>query len=224
VLLGLTVGSGGITESLVKHAVSCLTTYLHSLDTSTDRGLALVKQFNTALLQVFTDHQRVDRVTLPMLRMLDRLLTSGGLLYLVKSEGTQDGDTSDSSPHRFAMALCQLCKTEVIKCGDIQKLLASIDVFCGLVQFDGEVRKRALSQLMIFLCHAYPVVRKASANKLYESVVMYDGVVDDKALDQLTVLLTETLWDQPLAVVRPIRNELCDLLKVPQPVIVVKST
>jgi len=123
----------------------------------------------------------------------------------------------------FASSLCQLCKTEVVKCGDIQKLMASIDVFCGLIQFEGEVRKKALLQLMLFIGHTYPIVRKNSANKLYESVVMYSDVVEDDALERVTTLLTETLWDQPLDVVRPIRAELCGLLQIPTPVPVAAS-
>ena len=47
---------------------------------------------------------------------------------------------------------------------------------------------------MLFLCHAYPIVRKNTANKLYESIVTYDSVVDDGVLDEVTVLLMETLW------------------------------
>lgn len=65
---------------------------------------------------------------------------------------------------------------------------------CGLLQFSDEVRKKSLSQLMLFLCHAYPIVRKNTANKLYESIVTYDSVVDDGVLDEVTVLLMETLW------------------------------
>lgn len=30
--------------------------------------------------------------------------------------------------------------------------------FCGLIQFQGEVRKKILSQLLMLLCHSFPVV------------------------------------------------------------------
>lgn len=29
---------------------------------------------------------------------------------------------------------------------------------CGLIQFQGEVRKKVLSQLLLLLCHSFPVV------------------------------------------------------------------
>ncbi len=31
--------------------------------------------------------------------------------------------------------------------------------FCGMVQFKGDVRKKVLVQLLILLCHPFPVVR-----------------------------------------------------------------
>ena len=47
---------------------------------------------------------------------------------------------------------------------------------------------------MIFLCHAFPIVRKGAAGKLYEASVMYGSVVDDAVVEQVTTLLTDTLW------------------------------
>ena len=49
-------------------------------------------------------------------------------------------------------------------------------------------------QLMIFLCHNYPIIRKATASKLYESMVMYDHTIDESVIEQVTTLLTETQW------------------------------
>jgi hypothetical protein len=205
ILLGLTVSAGGLTESLVKHAMGCLLSYLSEI--SSDAGQQ--KLFTETLLTVFSDHQKVDRVTLSFFKMTDQLLANTNFETYVL----------DNNPS-FPMSLLQLTKTEVSKCRDVQKILASIDVLCGLLQFSDEVRKKSLSQLMIFLCHAYPIVRKNTANKLYESIVTYDSVVDDGVLDQVTALLMETLWDDPIDVVRPMRNQLCELLGIAKPTVV----
>ncbi|KAA0185981.1 Tubulin-specific chaperone D, partial [Fasciolopsis buskii] len=65
--------------------------------------------------------------------------------------------------------------------------------FGGMLQFDGPVRKRAASLMMILLGHKYPVVRKATATKLYECLVTFD-LVQQELMDRITALLTETIW------------------------------
>lgn len=67
--------------------------------------------------------------------------------------------------------------------------------YCNLLQFIiGDTQKSSLSQLMILLCHAYPIIRKTTATKLYETVLMYPGVISDDCVDEVTSLLIETLW------------------------------
>jgi hypothetical protein len=171
------------------------------------------KQAADTLLKIFANYQKIDRVTLPMLKALDQLLTSNCFSGL---------DPSDSDS--FALSLILLTKTEISRCGDIQRLLASIDVFCDVLQFSDEVKKASLTQLMLLMGQTYPIVRKMSASKLYEASITYTDIVPDKAIDEVTTLLVETLWDEPLEVVRPIRNQLCDLLHVKQPVLLKKSS
>jgi len=67
--------------------------------------------------------------------------------------------------------------------------------YCNLLQFiDGDIQKLSLMQLMIMLCHTYPIVRKTTATKLYEAILMYPGVIADESIDEVTSLLIETLW------------------------------
>jgi len=67
--------------------------------------------------------------------------------------------------------------------------------YCNLLQIiAGDVQKSSQSQLMILLCHAYPIVRKTTATKLYEAILTYPGVIPDECVDEVTSLLVETLW------------------------------
>ncbi|XP_017920875.1 PREDICTED: tubulin-specific chaperone D isoform X2 [Capra hircus] len=93
--------------------------------------------------------------------------------------------------------------------------------FCGLVQFPGDVRKKALLQLFLLLCHPFPVIRKHTASQVYEMVLTYD-VVPAAVLDEVMAVLSSTAWDAELPVVRTQRNHLCDLLGVPRPQLVPK--
>ena len=80
-------------------------------------------------------------------------------------------------------------------------------------------------QLMVLLCHQYPRVRKTTASKLFEALINYTDEMFEKEedYDECVQLLTETLWDQPVDKIRPIRNRICDLTKTPKPVIVDKT-
>ncbi|XP_070581206.1 tubulin-specific chaperone D-like [Ptychodera flava] len=203
-LLGLTVSVGGLTESLVKYSGQSLLTYLRSISDDEEA----MTSFADTLLTIFKEHQKVDRITIPMLKMLDFIMTNDCFEIFTRQEG-----------HPFPLKLLELMKKEIEKCGDPPKLLASIDVFCGMIQFSGVVRKKSLFQLLMFLCHKYPKVRKTTANKLYESVLTYDEIVELEKQDEVLTILSETQWDEAVKDIRPIRNNLCDLMGISRPVI-----
>ncbi|PVD38225.1 hypothetical protein C0Q70_00836 [Pomacea canaliculata] len=178
-LLGLTVSVGGLTESLVKHSSASLMKYLKDLKGNKE---ALVL-FAQALLDIFTKFQKVDRVSIPLLKMLDQLL------------GRQcfDGLPEDYR-ESFLEKLLDLVKHETARSADPHKLMAAADVYCGMLQFSGKPCSQALVQLMVWLCHRYPRVRKTTANKLYEAVLTYDEVAPPESTDEIMTLLSETRW------------------------------
>lgn len=207
VLLGFTVSVGGITESLVKYSSSSMDSYLRNIQSDKEQLL----KFTKVLIQIFTDYLKKDRVSIPVLKMLDQLLSKGCFDILVS-------ETSNT----FPVDVLELTKKEIARSGDPHKLMASADVFCGLLQFSEETKKKSLTQLLILVCHKYPRVRKTTANKLYESLVTYEDVVPAEVLDDVMTLLSETLWDNDLNEIRPIRNNLCDMIGILRPVIKTK--
>ncbi|CAG2198685.1 TBCD [Mytilus edulis] len=191
VLLGFTVSVGGITESLVKFSSTSMETYLRKIQKV---------------------EQQLHKVSIPLLKMLDQLLSKGSFDVLAT-------DTSNT----FPIDIFELTKKEILRSGDPHKLMASADVFCGLLHFGEATRKKSLTQLLILVCHKYPRVRKTTANKLYEALVTYDDVVPDEVLDDVMTMLSETVWDNDLSEVRKIRNDLCDMIGILKPVVVAKS-
>ncbi|XP_031698078.1 tubulin-specific chaperone D-like isoform X2 [Anarrhichthys ocellatus] len=123
--------------------------------------------------------------------------------------------------HPFCLDLLNLCK-EFRKAKDISKLRACIAVLCGLIQFQGDVRKKVLSQLLMLLCHSFPVIRKTTASQMYEMLLTYDDVIELEVLDDVMTLLSDTNWEGDLSTVRTQRNQLCDWLGVPRPQAVTK--
>ncbi|XP_064170432.1 tubulin-specific chaperone D [Anguilla rostrata] len=207
-LLGLTVSVGGLTESTVLFSAQSLFDHMRTIQ----QDRSALEQFGATLLRIFRDHQRNDRVSIPLLKMVDQMLANGCF----------DIFTSEDD-HPFCVELLALCKEEIKKSKDVQKLRSSITVFCGMIQFQGEIRKKVLFQLLLLLCHPFPVIRKATASQMYEMLLTYDDVIDPSVLDDVMTQLSDTNWEEDLSAVRNYRNQLCDWLGVQRPAMLAKS-
>ncbi|XP_006869675.1 PREDICTED: tubulin-specific chaperone D [Chrysochloris asiatica] len=210
VLLGLAVSAGGLTETTVRYSTQSLCEHMKSIEKDPQAMAA----FSTTLLQLFEDHRLNDRVSVPLLKTLDQMLANGCFeVFTVEPD------------HPFAVKLLALCKEEIRKSKDTLKLRSSIAVFCGMIQFQGEVRKKVLLQLLLLLCHPFPTIRNATASQVYEMVLTYgEAVTGTEALEEVMAVLSDTPWDTELQLVREQRNHLCDLLQVPRPQLVTKVT
>ncbi|PFX29522.1 tubulin-specific chaperone D-like isoform X1 [Stylophora pistillata] len=204
VLLGLTVSVGGLTESLVRHSHSSLLRFLKVISKSEPQ----MNEIAEALLDIFRKNEKNDRIIVPLFKMLDMLLANGCFELFAQDES-----------HPFPAAVFNLTKKEIFKIGDARKLLTSVSVFCGLLQFPGATRTRAFQQLSIFLCHRYPQVRKSTADHLYSAVLTYDDIIPAENFDEVLAILTETSWDVKIEELRVIRNRLCDIIGIPHPVL-----
>lgn len=206
-LLGLTVSVGGITESTVQYSSQSLFEYLKGIQDNSDA----LTQFGDTLLNIFRDNLRNDRVSVPLLKMLNQMLANNCFEIFTTQEN-----------HPFCVDLLTLCK-EIKKSKDISKLRACITVFCGLIQFQGDVRKKVLSQLLMLLCHSFPVIRKTTAGHMYEMLLTYDDVIEPEMLDDVMTSLSDTNWESDLATVKGHRNQICDWLGIPRPQAIAKS-
>ncbi|XP_016895946.1 tubulin-specific chaperone D isoform X2 [Cynoglossus semilaevis] len=206
-LLGLTVSVGGITESTVHFSSQSLFEYMKGIQ---EDAVALT-QFGDTLLSIFRDNLHNDRVNIPFLKMLNQMLTNGCFEIFTKQED-----------HPFCVNILNLCK-EFKKSRDVSKLRSCVSVFCGLIQFQGGVRRTVLSQLLILLCHGFPVIRKTTASQMYEMLLTYDDVIDPEVMDDVVTLLGDTNWESDLTTLRPHRNQLCDWMGVPRPHTVAKN-
>uniref|UniRef100_A0A8D3C4N8 Tubulin-specific chaperone D n=1 Tax=Scophthalmus maximus TaxID=52904 RepID=A0A8D3C4N8_SCOMX len=175
-LLGLTVSVGGITESTVNFSSQSLNDYLTKIQ---DNDVALA-EFGDTLLSIFRDNLHNDRVIIPLLKMLSQMLTNFDIF-------------TNQENRQFCVDILALCK-ECKKSKDILKLRTCTAVFCGLFQFQGDVRKSALSQLLMLLGHSFPVVRKNTASLMYEMLVTCDDFTDPEVLDDVMTLLSDTNW------------------------------
>ncbi|XP_069005084.1 tubulin-specific chaperone D [Embiotoca jacksoni] len=205
-LLGLTVSVGGITESTVRFSSQSLFDYLRGIQCDS----VALGQFGDTLLSILRDNLCNDRVSVPFLKMLNQMLANSCFEIFTTQED-----------HPFCVDILALCK-DFKKSKDVSKLCACITVFCGLIQFQGEVRQKVLFQLLMLLCHSFPVIRKTTASQMYEMLLTYDDVIDPEVLDDVMTLLSDTNWESSLATVRTHRNQLCDWLGFPKPQLIGK--
>uniref|UniRef100_A0A672IVK6 Tubulin-specific chaperone D n=1 Tax=Salarias fasciatus TaxID=181472 RepID=A0A672IVK6_SALFA len=177
-LLGLTVSVGGVTESTVQFSSHSLFNYVKSIQ---EDGAAL-GQFGETLLRILRGNLRNDRVSIPFLKMLSQMLANNCFEIFTTQED-----------HPLCVELLALCK-EIKKSKSFPKLKACLSVFCGLVQFQGDVRKKVLSQLLLLLCHSYCAVRNTAASEMYEMFLTYDDVADPDVLEDVMASLSDTNW------------------------------
>uniref|UniRef100_A0A1A7XMF4 Tubulin-specific chaperone D n=1 Tax=Iconisemion striatum TaxID=60296 RepID=A0A1A7XMF4_9TELE len=207
-LLGLSVSVGGITESTGHFSSQSLSDFLKGIQNDE----VALEQFGETLLRIFRDNLHDVRVSVPLLKTISQLLANSCFEIFATQED-----------HHFGVDLLNLCK-ECRKSKDVTKLRACIDVFCGLIQFQGQVRRKVWSQLLLLLCHSFPVIRKTTSSEMYEMLLTYDDVICPEVLDDVMSLLSDTNWESDLATVRAHRNQLCDWLGVPRPQPVAKGT
>ncbi|NWS87721.1 TBCD protein, partial [Toxostoma redivivum] len=207
VLLGLSVSVGGLTETTLRYSAQSLFDYMKKIQSDP----SALGSFCETLLKVFEDNLRNDRVSVPLLTMLDQMLANGCFDMFTEQEN-----------HPFPVKLFTLCKEEIKRSKDIRKLRSSIGVFCGLIQFQGDMREKVFFQLFLLLCHPFPIIRKTTASQVYEMLLTYSDVGDAAIVEQAMAILSDTNWEAELPVVRERRNCLCDLLKVPRPQLVPK--
>ncbi|NXD62365.1 TBCD protein, partial [Eolophus roseicapillus] len=207
VLLGLSVSVGGLTETTLRY--SAQSTHTHTQKIQNDSSA--LESFCDTLLKVFEDNLRNDRVSVPLLTMLDQMLANGCFDTFTMQEN-----------HPFPVKLFTLCKEEIKRSKDIRKLRSSIGVFCGLIQFQGDMREKVFFQLFLLLHTHTHIIRKTTASQVYEMLITYSDVVDPAIMDLVLTILSDTNWEAELPVVREKRNCLCDLMNVPKPQLVPK--
>ncbi|KER24447.1 hypothetical protein T265_07878 [Opisthorchis viverrini] len=200
-ILGLSVSVGGLTEDTVLCSSEALTSHLllHESDK------VFVEEFLCVVLQVFETFCHEERIIVPYFKFIDFLLNDPVISSITDSE----------SP--ILVRLIDLIWEETKSSKEVLRIKAAIDVLGGMLQFEGTIRTRASKLLLVLLGHRYPVIRKSTATKLYECLMVYE-LVDPEATDEIVVLLTETIWESNLDTVRPIRNKVSELLGLPTPV------
>ncbi len=215
-LSGFVYSIGSLTESLVKSANQSFLRQLQLLSKSSDvASHSIVHDLIEKLLNLCRTHLKNDRLSSSLIKTIDLIV--------------QNGFLNDETLKKYRIEFLNLFLENARVSKNVQKLNAYVDFFCDMLQFESNsldseikenrVRERAMIQLMIMLCHQYPIVRKTTASRLFECIILYPEMFDNEEdSDECVTLLEDTVWDEPVVNLRPIRNRICDLTRTPKPV------
>ena len=202
VLSGLVISIGGVAESVIRAASSSLLEQIKDL--SQDKEL--LDKFTVSLIEVYEDCIKQPRLIIPFLKMTDSLLTNACF------------EEYEGEPGSFPDQLFTITQSCTRRTKDVKRVLTSIDVFCGLLQFKGLVQTKVLSHLMDVLCHpAFPRARKIAAEQLHLTLVTYEELMSPEVVDEVSEILSDTPWNLSMEEITPSRDRLCKLLDLPIP-------
>ncbi|CAM0956477.1 unnamed protein product [Alopecurus aequalis] len=199
VLSGLVISTGGLQESLRKVSTSALVGYLQDSNINTiDEGKSRECLLSHDILWVLQHYQKCDRVITPTLKTIETLLSKKVFL---NKEGHGN----------FYCELINLLGSELKGSKDFTKLCAGLSIL-GYIssQLDGTGTK-AFSQLLTFLGHRYPKIRKAAADQVYLVLLQNDNLISAENMDKAQDLLAETCWEGDVEEARRKRSELNEM-------------
>ncbi|KFB46964.1 AGAP004782-PA-like protein [Anopheles sinensis] len=203
---GLILSVGAPTESLHTCASKMLNDYLKTHQ-------SFVEPFGTVVLKILKEKTMKDPLFISStFQFLAELLSSStNSKILLASDGMLD----------FAEPIFSLVNNLVTH---TKKHIDSIPVYCALM-LAPKICKRVLSKLVVYLGMVCVNIRRETALKMYETLLVYGDqtCIPEESLDEVLVCLSEEKWDGELDEARQIRNRLCTLMDIKTPVTKIKK-
>lgn len=170
-------------------------------DSSLNPTLTLV-EFGHEIMSIVEQYEGQDRVIVPLLEVLDMLFESGSMLMM---EGEYD----------FA-PMVRFVRRQTLKCKDVRKISAAIRTLCGLCSLGGKIKNAILLELLRLLIHPFPKIRRTTADSMY---LMLNATADEPTPDSEKVgqILVSSDWNQSIAQLTPLRDQLYPLLGLEKP-------
>lgn len=186
-LSGLVVSVGGLQESLRKTSVSALLDYLQVSENECAKS-SRASMLSADLLWVLHQYEKCDRVVIPTLKTIEILLSKKIFLNM-----EQEGQTED-----FTTGILDSLLVELKGSKDFSKICTGISIFGYIASIQEPINSRAFSQLLSFLGHRYPKIRKASADQVYLVILQNGNLVADDKMEKALEIVSETCWEGDL--------------------------
>ncbi|KAG6677496.1 hypothetical protein I3842_14G030100 [Carya illinoinensis] len=200
VLSGLVTSTGGLQDSLRKASITALLEFLQSANTEglvekNSRECMLSKDILWVLLQ----YKRCDRVIVPTLKTIEILFSKKILLNMEVHTTT------------FCTGVLSSLAVELKWSKDFSKLYAGIAILGYIASLLESINSPAFSQLLTFLGHRYPKIRKASAEQVYLVLLQNGNLVSEDNMDKALDIISETCWEGDIEMAKHQRLELFNM-------------
>jgi hypothetical protein len=206
---GIVVSAGGVGDSLGKASGGALVATLKG-------DPALQETVAKELVDLLTRRRGADRVTVPLLRILDLLFSSGALASVAPAY--------PNPPGAFAYELAESLRAELKGSRDVAKLCHGVQALSHVAALgpdaansDRCARTSALQGTLALIVSRYPRVRRVASEALYVLLLGLDEEDAGEGIEAAIELLSDTRWDAELTVVKPERNKLYPLLGLEAP-------
>ncbi|KAL2324032.1 hypothetical protein Fmac_023090 [Flemingia macrophylla] len=184
VLSGLVISVGGLQDSLKRASLLALLEYLEAVESEDpNTRTSKVYMLSVDILWVLQQYKKCDRVIVPTLKTIE-------ILFSKKIFFNMEAQTST-----FCAAVLDSLSFELKGSKDFSKLYAGIAILSYVASVPEPINMRAFSQLLNFLGHRYPKIRKASAEQLYLVLLENGNLVAQDKIDKALEIISETCWD-----------------------------
>lgn len=195
---GLVISIGGLQDSLRKASLGALLDYLQSAETEIHDDSRVVS-LSEDILWVLQQYRKCDRVVVPTLKTIEILFSKKILL-----------DMKDQTPV-FCLGVLDSLATELRGSKDFSKLYAGIAILGYIASILNPVNVRAFANLLNFLAHRYPKIRKSAAEQVYLVLLQNGSLVADDKVDEAVEIITETCWEGDAEEAKNKKLRLCDM-------------
>ncbi|KAK1272673.1 hypothetical protein QJS04_geneDACA012360 [Acorus gramineus] len=200
VVSGLVISAGGLQDSLRKTAITALLEYLHDPEIAKDnKRYTRESMLSVDLLCIIQQYKKCDRVIVPILKTIEILLSKKVFLNM------EDHSTE------FCAGLLDALVVELKGSKDFSKLYTGISILGYIASILEPIKFRAFSQLLTFLGHRYPKIRKASADQVYLVLLQNGNLVAEDRLDRALEVISETSWEGDVEDARCQRSQLYEM-------------
>ena len=182
IISGMVTSVGGLSESVTRCSEEAILAWTRNTSDSSTR----VNTLGLVLVEIFQRNRSNRRVSLPLMKMLEKLFNRGTFDALMKE------NTS------FALDLLACLRMEVRQCSDVHRLLGAVSVAYGLLSClnDKSVNTDILTFLLSMLCHAFPRVRRFTADHVYIRLLEDSSVVPKQdGVDEPLHILLSIQWE-----------------------------
>ncbi|XP_042480833.1 tubulin-folding cofactor D isoform X2 [Macadamia integrifolia] len=196
---GLVISVGGLQDSLRKASLTALLEYLQDPKNDKSEGRSREYMLASDLLWVLQHYRRRDRVIIPALKTIEILFSKKVFLQM-------EAHTAEFFPGVLDSLAIELKGSK-----DFSKLYAGISILGYIAAMLDPLNTLAFRQLLTFLGHRYPKIRKAAADQVYLVLLQSGNLVAEDKMGKALEILYETCWDGDLEEAKHQRSQLYEI-------------